>query len=105
MKEIDAHRDGAALVTLFRITYPSLYAAVKGMCESALGHPLGEGDWIHLVTRITMEHKSKQLQSLNKEAKEILPRLQSKEAGPVGGKSDWLSDDFDQFGFFIAREL
>jgi hypothetical protein len=104
---IDIHNEPDELVSAFRNAHPNLAECVRMMAEHTLGQPLGDGDWVAIVYRITEDYEPEQLQRLDAEAVTILPHLPHalpEDADHIG-KPEWMSDEFDQFGFFVANEL
>ena len=104
---VDVHHAGPVLVSLFKKAYPSLYATVKSMGRSTVGHDLGEGDWQHIAARITMEYGAEELSALEEESKVLFPALKRPDPDPYSPnkRPATMSDRFDKFGFFVAQEL
>jgi len=107
-RTLDIHEDAPQLLTLFRRLFPSLHESVRQGCEAYKGSRLTEDEWEQLAASIHMHYNCLDLKKLDEEARDVfLPKCHANGGNLVTtrDKPEWMSKEFDLFGFFIATEF
>lgn len=104
---LDIHLNGPLMVTLFKLTYPCLYDTALNLIQSFIGQEVGEADWTHVMTSITMHYEAIQLDKLDIESKKLLPyiRQQIQSCGKPFVDINCVSEEFALFHRFITQEI